>query len=373
MANIATYTIFDDHDVTDDWFLSVPWRDNVEGTSLGKRVISNALAAYWAFQGWGNNPSDFDQSSFIEPISHFITTQNQQADTSFEIAALGRQKWHYSTPTQPPIIFLDTRTRRTESPVVTDTVQSIRIQRTNEKPRLIDTDTLQELESHIRSINHQNGIILVAAVPLLGLVAEEALQRLAIGVNYSNANDVDDESFVANPQSFSDVLELISSTSLSSVAVLSGDIHEAFISKSTISFPQKNFQTKIMQFTSSAFHNENTTAERIGREAINFQRNRLTGRQFWKLGANKLSFEITYESIEAMIASNILSSLNLSYIISTDFQEITNRGIDSAIIRESNAGDLIFNSGRSQNTIRHRFHLQRRNRSARSGLITSNL
>ncbi len=36
MANISTFMIFDDHDVTDDWNLNPSWRDRVFTSPLGK-------------------------------------------------------------------------------------------------------------------------------------------------------------------------------------------------------------------------------------------------------------------------------------------------------------------------------------------------
>jgi hypothetical protein len=60
LANIATYTIFDDHDVSDDWNLNQAWCLRVLGKPLGRRVVSNALLAYSLFQAWGNTPDRFE-------------------------------------------------------------------------------------------------------------------------------------------------------------------------------------------------------------------------------------------------------------------------------------------------------------------------
>src|SRR5204862_1401081 len=60
LANIATYTIFDDHDVTDDWYIDGTWCRRVLASPLGRRVIRNALLAYALFQAWGNTPDQFD-------------------------------------------------------------------------------------------------------------------------------------------------------------------------------------------------------------------------------------------------------------------------------------------------------------------------
>ena len=62
LANVPTYMILDDHDVTDDWFMNREWCNRVlsqQGDTLGRRVIRNALIAYAVFQAWGNNPDQF--------------------------------------------------------------------------------------------------------------------------------------------------------------------------------------------------------------------------------------------------------------------------------------------------------------------------
>ena len=56
LANVPTYMIFDDHDVTDDWNISRSWRDQVYTSLLGRRIVTGALAAYALFQDWGNDP-----------------------------------------------------------------------------------------------------------------------------------------------------------------------------------------------------------------------------------------------------------------------------------------------------------------------------
>src|SRR5919204_236762 len=68
LANVPTYMIFDDHDVTDDWNLTREWHNQVWRSPGGRRVVANALAAYWAFQGWGNDPESFDEQ-FLTVVS----------------------------------------------------------------------------------------------------------------------------------------------------------------------------------------------------------------------------------------------------------------------------------------------------------------
>lgn len=60
IANIPVYMIFDDHDVSDDWYLNQAWCIRVLGKPLGRRVVQNALLAYTLFQAWGNTPEQFE-------------------------------------------------------------------------------------------------------------------------------------------------------------------------------------------------------------------------------------------------------------------------------------------------------------------------
>jgi hypothetical protein len=60
LANISTYMICDDHDVSDDWFLNREWCDRVFSKPLGKRTVQNGMLAYAIFQAWGNTPEQFE-------------------------------------------------------------------------------------------------------------------------------------------------------------------------------------------------------------------------------------------------------------------------------------------------------------------------
>lgn len=60
LANVPTYMIFDDHEVTDDWFMTFNWCEDVLSNQLGKRTIQNGMMAYALFQGWGNSPEQFE-------------------------------------------------------------------------------------------------------------------------------------------------------------------------------------------------------------------------------------------------------------------------------------------------------------------------
>ena len=55
LANVPTYMIFDDHDVTDDWFINRYFCSRVlkETNRSGRRILQNALMSFAVFQAWG--------------------------------------------------------------------------------------------------------------------------------------------------------------------------------------------------------------------------------------------------------------------------------------------------------------------------------
>ncbi|MBD2770255.1 hypothetical protein IC235_20405 [Hymenobacter sp. BT664] len=59
LANVPSYMMCDDHEVTDDWFISNRWTKRVYSTALGCRILQNGMSAFALFQGWGNKPADF--------------------------------------------------------------------------------------------------------------------------------------------------------------------------------------------------------------------------------------------------------------------------------------------------------------------------
>lgn len=144
LANVPTYMMFDDHDVTDDWNMVRPWCERVYKEPLARRVVQNGLASYAVFQAWGNTPETFETGrpghALLTAIaawsaSHGDDTTSEQhiarmvgipgslspADF-FESAGSGyvqlvrasdALQWHYSISSPNfEILMLDTRTRR---------------------------------------------------------------------------------------------------------------------------------------------------------------------------------------------------------------------------------------------------------------------
>ena len=59
LANISTYMIFDDHEMTDDWNFSHLWKNRVHSSPLGVQLLRNGMMAYTIFQDWGNVPVEY--------------------------------------------------------------------------------------------------------------------------------------------------------------------------------------------------------------------------------------------------------------------------------------------------------------------------
>lgn len=67
LANVPTYMIWDDHDVTDDWFVNGRWVADVLGNEMGNQIVGNGMAAAIACQHWGNQPKEFSSGTLGKP------------------------------------------------------------------------------------------------------------------------------------------------------------------------------------------------------------------------------------------------------------------------------------------------------------------
>ena len=96
MANIPTYMIFDDHDVTDDWYMTYDWCKQTLSTKLGRRLILNGLLTYALFQGWGNTPEVFFETDpngkpFLDAVEIWFTTGGERENDN-EVDTVGVQE-----------------------------------------------------------------------------------------------------------------------------------------------------------------------------------------------------------------------------------------------------------------------------------------
>ncbi len=231
MANTPTYMIFDDHEITDDWNITREWHDNVANSSCGKQIITNGLAAYWAFQGWGNDPSMFSDE-FISKITKYFGMRGNlpEADViAFEDFVWNYHGWTFSAPTNPLTIFVDSRTQRHY-----DTFKG--------PPQLVGEDGFLSISRTALDSNHKKGdpVILVVPTPVLGFYLIEALQKLFAMIISVNALDL--ESWFANTTGRVRFLTFLLQTLAPKHCIfLSGDVHFGFTNKAAFAPLQEGF------------------------------------------------------------------------------------------------------------------------------------
>jgi hypothetical protein len=131
LANVPTYMILDDHEITDDLYLNPTWRDRVLTSPLGKTILRNGMLSYALFQGWGNDPVKFESGAYKQLIDSATqlfpenaTVLNEAAGDQidrlfgFDLNA-GLEAthppitWHYSVPgAKHMVLVLDARSCR---------------------------------------------------------------------------------------------------------------------------------------------------------------------------------------------------------------------------------------------------------------------
>jgi hypothetical protein len=88
LANVPTYMIFDDHDISDDWYLNQAWCLGVLGKPLGRRTVQNGLLAHSLFQAWGNTPEQFTDGGSGEKLLELVAKWSASAGDDRTLEAM---------------------------------------------------------------------------------------------------------------------------------------------------------------------------------------------------------------------------------------------------------------------------------------------
>lgn len=243
LAWVPTLMIFDDHDVTDDWNLSARWEETAYGHPFSRRILGNALLAYLLCQAWGNAPE-----AVAEPLAvtaRLLDTAGDDGMLDCPVQnsciddLLRFQGWHYVLKTDPPLIVLDTRTRRWRS------------ERRLEHPSgLMDWEALCELQQDL--LDHPSAVI-VSAAPMFGVKLIEAVQRIFTW--FGQPLMVDAENWMAHPGAAKTMLNIFRHRRTpGNYVVLSGDVHYSFVYD--IRIRDRRGEPRLWQITSSGIKNE---------------------------------------------------------------------------------------------------------------------
>ncbi len=237
LGHIPTYMILDDHDITDDFNLTVGWERAVFNAPFAQQIITNAMTSYFLCQALGNDPAAFD-ASFLEKIHQFI--QAQTPANSREVNTLFHhfESWHYCIPTQPIIVVIDTRTRRWRSE-----------SKDNKPSGLMDWESLMDFQN---AIFNQEAVVVVSPAPMFGIKFIETLQRITTA--FGHAFLTDSENWMAHPGSANALLNIFKHPKTpKNFVILSGDVHYSFAYDIRLRF--RKGSPRIWQITCSGFRN----------------------------------------------------------------------------------------------------------------------
>ena len=318
LAHVPVYMIFDDHDVTDDWNLTRGWEEAAYNHPFSKRIIGNALLAYYFCQGWGNAPHHFDNLD-----GHNATYFTDKGIVEHDVLLdkmLAWDHWHYHLDTSPKLLVLDTRTQRWRS------------ESNPGKPSgLMDWETLTSLQQEL--IN-QPCVIMVSAAPVYGVKLIEAVQR--IFTFFGKPLAVDAENWMAHSGTANVMLNIFRHHKTPpQFIILSGDVHYSFVYDVSHRFIRNS--SRIVQITCSGIKNTFPDKllhwlERLNRllYGTNSPLNWFTKRRRMKIKVRKPSVE-TAGKIGASKDKTLFNGSGIGLLtISDDFETV-----DAQIITET--------------------------------------
>lgn len=197
LANVATYMIFDDHEITDDWNLTQNWVNSVNSSPLGRAIVRNGLMAYTLFQGWGNDPAQFRKDDAAQLLARIGTimadasagpdvTDANEIDTLLGLSgAASKISWNYTVDGAiHRAIVLDTRTHRSFAGRLSP-------------PSLLG-DTLKKQVKTGPLADGLEALVVVSAVPVLGPLLIDAIgqpARILVADFVTHAQRVKDRVF----------------------------------------------------------------------------------------------------------------------------------------------------------------------------------
>ena len=199
LANIPTYMMFDDHEVTDDWYLHRKWVTDIKNNPPGRQVIRNALAAYAVFQDWGNHPENYAPKTLgrdlLEKLTYNfdsklvpIESQSEALDTLLDLNVERTQEdqrmhwdWVYAErDADYQIVALDTRTWRGFPTAERGDAALIESNSSKSDDQLIAEKIPLGLQLVSRKPTDDRLTIIISPAPVIGHPIVEFAQKAAI-------------------------------------------------------------------------------------------------------------------------------------------------------------------------------------------------
>lgn len=244
LCHLPCYMMFDDHDITDDWNLSLQWEQTAYEHPFSRRIVGNALLAYVLCQGWGNGPGhlreiipDCEQLLHSAADTQYCLNADKQDATINKL--LDFRGWQYTLATSPAIVVLDTRTHRWRRP-----------DNPSKPSGLMDWEALSDFQQHI--LDHA-AVIVVSPPPVFGVKLIEIVQR--VFTFFGKPLMVDAENWMAHHEAATVMLSIFRHRRTPQTFVLlSGDVHYSFAYD--VHLRHQEDSPDIWQITSSGIKNE---------------------------------------------------------------------------------------------------------------------
>ncbi|MEV7613806.1 alkaline phosphatase D family protein [Streptomyces sp. NPDC089799] len=285
LSTVPSLQIFDDHDVIDDWNTSAAWVAEMRATSWWRERVLSGLMSYWVYQHLGNlSPAELAADALYAAVRD--TPDGTEALRAFACAAdadPASARWSYRRDFgRTRLLMVDTRAARVLA---------------EDRRAMLDPAEQQWLRDN--ALDGHGGydhLLVGSSLPWLlpplihdaeawnaALCRGERGPRWArIGEDLRRRSDL--EHWAAFPASFTALSDLIEEVGTgprapATVAVLSGDVHHAYVAE-----PRIPTTARVFQLTCSPVHNSIHFAVRLGFRLGWSRAGRRLGRMFAKHG-----------------------------------------------------------------------------------------
>jgi len=205
LAQVPTFLMFDDHELTDDWNFDASWvrmiHNKKDDLQMWPKTLTDGLAAYWMYQGWCNKaPSQWDSKDprvkalddarcqGIDALPELRTcirracfkppSKDPKGNYPTELSPELSLDWHYKLPFEPPFLVPDCRTRKLMVPaddelrIIDHDSEKRPMSQTIDKQQLnwmceILVNNKRDPQSHVQAWRHAPVAFIALSTPLL--------------------------------------------------------------------------------------------------------------------------------------------------------------------------------------------------------------
>ena len=235
LANIPTYMIFDDHEITDDWYRTKNWYTRTYSPNfntgvnadnyMAHAVIANGLLAYALFQGWGNLGAEANNKF---PFKNIMSQCNNPGNNMSNLFPLRLELAPLQT-------FAGKYTYLNYG--INGSPWSFRVDYPNFQLLFLDTRTLRAFDGNGTTpiLIHENHLALqlgttakqitfvISATPVFGV---EDIENILNKSDEKKGDNFDSEAWSHNTMGFLNIQKALAA--FGKVVILSGDVHYGY-------------------------------------------------------------------------------------------------------------------------------------------------